>query len=148
MLMVFRDSTEIEYEILSAIASVWSVPRRSAVASLVMDFDHGAPEGNHRTWTLNCAVTEFAAFSYGWEPQLCQTTVINSTRTRCECATSGTFAVLLTKRASSVSVFVVGMIGPHPERICTEQKKPIANNYRNSSSPANNLYRGEPDPRS
>lgn len=113
----FRDSTEIEYEILSAIATVWMLPRLSVVASLVMDFDHDAPEGNHRTWTLNCAVTEFAAFSYGWDPQLCQTTAINSTRTRCECATSGTFAVLLTKRASSVSVFEVEMIGSHPKRI-------------------------------
>lgn len=98
----FRDSTEIEYEILSAIAFVWQFPKNPATHH--MDFDHRpVPEGNYRTWTLNCAVTEFAAFSYGWEPQLCQTTIINSTRTRCECSTSGTFAVLLTKRQSLVS---------------------------------------------
>lgn len=113
-----RDDTEMEYEILSKIASVWvlkatedvsrktndgDVSRENVETLLSMEFSHPAKNSTLGLWNVNCAVTDFASYGYTWNVQGCRTRILDSSTTRCTCSRTGTFAVLMTKRPNYVS---------------------------------------------
>lgn len=101
-----RDGSSIEYEIASRVASVWVMGAGTDVRrglSLSMEFSHNAKNASLDSWNLVCGAAELAGYGYGWDPHICQTEHLNDTGTRCLCATSGTFAVLLTARPPAVS---------------------------------------------
>ncbi|KAK9753667.1 hypothetical protein QE152_g1872 [Popillia japonica] len=108
-----KDDTEMEYEILSKIASVWvlkatedvsrktndgDVSRENVETLLSMEFSHPAKNSTLGLWNVNCAVTDFASYGYTWNVQGCRTRILDSSTTRCTCSRTGTFAVLMTKR--------------------------------------------------
>ncbi|KAI4461808.1 hypothetical protein MML48_5g00000862 [Holotrichia oblita] len=116
-----RDDTEMEYEILSKIASVWvlktaeevsrktndgDVSRENVETLLSMEFSHPAKNSTLGLWNVNCAVTDFASYGYTWDVQGCRTRILDSSTTRCTCSRTGTFAVLMTKIPNYVSRLV------------------------------------------
>ncbi|KAK4875869.1 hypothetical protein RN001_012291 [Aquatica leii] len=95
-----RDAAEMEYEIISKIASVWlfknSKPLMSDKFSFTMQFSHLVVNTNMTRWRINCSVATYATYGYDWNINDCYTSLINSTTTKCICSRQGTYAVLIT----------------------------------------------------
>lgn len=107
-----RDDTEMEYEILSNLASVWVLTQddvkttetHSDETLLSMEFSHQMKNTTLGLWNVNCAVTDFASYGYTWDVHECRTRILDASTTRCTCSRTGTFAILMTKKPDYVSL--------------------------------------------
>ncbi|XP_071057708.1 uncharacterized protein [Onthophagus taurus] len=98
-----KDGIEMEYEILSNIASVWILPNPPLTETTVtMEFLH-LKNTTSDDWNINCAVSDFASYGYTWDLQNCRTRILDASASRCTCTRTGTFAVLMTKRPTIAS---------------------------------------------
>ncbi|KAF5306155.1 hypothetical protein FQR65_LT07431 [Abscondita terminalis] len=102
-----RDAAEMEYEIISELASVWLLKNSKPLSSsdkfsLVMEFSHLVVHTNMTRWRINCSVATYATYGYDWNIDDCYTSLINSTTTKCICSQQGTYAVLITSQPLSL----------------------------------------------
>ncbi|KAB0802106.1 hypothetical protein PPYR_04292 [Photinus pyralis] len=95
-----RDAAEMEYEIISNIATVSVVQNNRLVNlgkfSFAMQFDHYVVNTNITRWRINCSVASYATYGYDWNLNECHTIIINATVTKCVCSRPGTYTVLVT----------------------------------------------------
>ncbi|KAF5298135.1 hypothetical protein FQA39_LY02559 [Lamprigera yunnana] len=106
-----RDAAEMEYEIISEIATVWLLKSRKQVSSdkfsFVMEFSHSVVNTNMTKWRINCSVATYATYGYDWNIGDCYTILINATTTKCICSRQGTYSVLVTSMPLSLFQVVV-----------------------------------------